>query len=187
MEKVRKYPEKADELLTTALQRRPQDPTLIACLGDLRRNQKRWVEARDLYARVLALRPNDVRVRADVGGAHVQLAEWNGAVEALEAVRQNPTLTDDSRASIVAHLALAYIALGDISQAVELVAAQPLERRTLNSGLEQCLFVRAIARYLLGERSRAVRDLARLHALNPDFVQARQAKAAMENGTFELT
>lgn len=113
--KIERHPAKAEELLTRALHQRPQDPTLIACVGDLRRNQKKWTEARDMYARVLILRPHDVRVRVELGGAHVQLGEWNEAVEVLEVARQNPVLTEESRASIVAHLALAYVGLGDLS------------------------------------------------------------------------
>lgn len=101
-------------------------------------------------------------------------------------MRSTP-LQDDSRASVSAHLALAFLHKGDAAQALEIAKAENLRGQHLGPGQCSCLFTRALAEYLGGQRARAVQDLDRLYALDPGFGGLTETKAAMQAVTYQLT
>ncbi|MBW3583238.1 MAG: hypothetical protein KY455_09090 [Euryarchaeota archaeon] len=75
----------------------------------------------------------------------------------------------DLDALIVGLLALVFQKQGDPIRALEIVNRLPLRRRDLNHPLLVGLCVRASAKYSLGKRADAKRDLDRVHAIDPEF------------------
>ena len=96
-------------------------------------------------------------------------------------------LEDDSRASVTAHLSLGFLHKDDAQQALEIAKTENLRAQHLGPGQRSCLFTRALAEYLVGQRARAVQDLDRLYALDPGFGGLADTKAAMQAGTYVLT
>jgi tetratricopeptide (TPR) repeat protein len=128
----------------------------------------------------------DALAQTDRANSLLRQGLWADAIPLLDRVRQHPELEPDSRYSVIAFLAMAYVATGDHHQALALAETAPLEQRTLSQGLQQCLFMRGMARYLLGGRAQAVRDLERVYAANPSFKGITEAKAGMATNTFHF-
>lgn len=64
----------------------PNDPKLMAAMGNVYFDASRWQEARVWYERSLALAPDDVNVVTDLAVVHRNLGEAERAVELLDRV-----------------------------------------------------------------------------------------------------
>lgn len=165
----------------------PQSPEPRLAVGDCLYHLGRFTEAATAYTDALRLGAQGWTLRGHLGHALLLSGQIDDAIRCLQEVRTGAPLTDDSRASISANLAIAFLAKGDAAQALELVRAEPLQLHTLGDGLQQCLFIRGIAQYALGHRARAVQDLDRLYALAADFTDLTATRQQVMAGTYDLT
>jgi tetratricopeptide (TPR) repeat protein len=149
-------------------------------MGFLRSSRSR-PDGRDIPPSII-----DTLAQNDRANSLLRQGRWLEAISLLDQVRQHPRLEPDSKYSAIAFLAMAYVAIGECHQARALAGSAPVEQRALSAGLQQCLFMRGIARYLLGERAQALRDLERVYAANPSFKGIQEAKAGMVSGTFHF-
>jgi tetratricopeptide (TPR) repeat protein len=179
-----KTPDDAKALLDTAYSLEPNSPEVLGPLAEWFTVQGQSSDACDMYARYCAVVPSDWLARGHLGNAALQSGRYDEAIAAFQELLQYAPLADESRASITAHVADAFLHKGEVIQALELVKAQPLQRRNLGPGLQQCLYLRGVTSYLSGQRSRGISDMDRLYALAPTFSGLVEAKASMNNGTF---
>ena len=68
----------------------------------------------------------------------------------------------------------------------DLDRSAPLQRHNLEEGLQQCLFLRALAYYAVGQHSHAISDLDRLAGVNPGFPNLNEVRNEMLTGKFTL-
>jgi outer membrane protein assembly factor BamD (BamD/ComL family) len=61
-----------------------------------------------------------------------------------------------------------------------------LQRHNLGEGLQQCLFLRALAYYEVGQHSHAINDLDRLAGNNPSFPNVNEVRNEMLTGTLKV-
>lgn len=162
----------------------PSSEPLVA-LGDCLYHQGRWADAAWTYSRCLPALAEDWTLRGHHAHA-LLMAGWpDAAIPQLQEIRARAPLTDESAASITANLAIAFLAKADAAQALAIVRTAPLQRHALGEGLQQCLFVRAVAEYELGHHARAIADLDRLYAVAPGYEGLEAAKAGMSAGSFD--
>jgi cytochrome c-type biogenesis protein CcmH/NrfG len=70
----------------------PKNFEALREFGNLRYDERKYAEAAALYARALEVRPDDVDVRSDRGGALLQSEQVDEAIKELQAVlAKNPT------------------------------------------------------------------------------------------------
>jgi len=148
-------------------------------------DQQQWDQAVVNYAEYLKVAPDDWIARGHWAQALLNAGHWDEAITALQSMRQAP-LDDDARASVGAHLALAFLHKNDAPQGLEIAKAENLRAQHLGPGQLQCLFTRALASYLCGQRAKAIADLDRLYATDPSFGGLAETKAAMQAGTYNL-
>ena len=177
-------PQEAAALLQQALGIDPQNAEALAASAELRFQSHDWVGAADLFERYLRLAPDDWLAEGHAANAWLNAGNADAAIPHFLHVREHPNLTDDSRASLTAGLAMAFLSKGDPRQALDLAKAEPLQRHQLGDGLQQCLFLRAIASYQLGQHSHAISDLDRLAGINPAFPNINEVRNEMLTGTF---
>jgi tetratricopeptide (TPR) repeat protein len=181
-----KQPGIARSLLDKALALDPSSPQALKASAELHGRQSEWDESADAYEKYLAWMPDDWTAIANQAQAYLNAGRPDQAIERLQLLAQNAPLSEDSHASVAAHLAIAFLARGDPSQALEIVKAQPLQRRTLDTGLQQCLLIRAVCQYALGQRAVAIRDLDRLYAANAAFPNVQEIKQEMTTGEYQV-
>jgi hypothetical protein len=145
-----------------------------------------WSRAAELLERYLAKAPNDDVARAHLGIAYLNANEPDAAIRNLQTARSAAPLGEEGQHSLTAALSLAFVKRGDPQQALELAKTAPLQRRQLTPALQQCLFVRALSFYFLGQRVRAASDLDRLYAQNPDYPGLLEMKNEVRLGTLTL-
>lgn len=186
IDQAEKQPGMARFLLDKALALDPSSPEAMRAAAQLHYQQADWDEAASAYEKYLAWVPDDWTAISNQAQAYLNAGRPKEAIERMQMLAQSAPLTDESRASVGAHLAIAFLASGDPAQALEIVKAQPLQRRTLDDGLQQCLFVRAVCQYVLGQRAAAIRDLDRLYATNASFPNVQEIKHEMAIGQYQL-
>jgi len=64
----------------------PKNFEALREMGNLRYDERKYAEAAELYARALEVRPDDVNVRSDRGGALLQSQQVDEALKELQAV-----------------------------------------------------------------------------------------------------
>ena len=186
LRRARGHPQEAEALLGQALGIDNDNPEALAANADWRFDNHQWAAAADLFERYLAHVPDDWLAEGHAANAWLNAGNPDAAIPHFLHVREKPFLTDDSRASVTAGLAMAYLRKGDPKQALELARSAPLQRHNLGEGLQQCLFLRALAAYLAGQHSRAISDLDRLAGINPAFPNLDEVRNEMLTGTFKL-
>ena len=72
--------------LEVALRRDPKNFAALRQLGDIRYDERDFSEAAALYARALEVRPDDVNLRSDRGGALLQGRKVDEAISELKTV-----------------------------------------------------------------------------------------------------
>jgi tetratricopeptide (TPR) repeat protein len=183
-------PDAAVALLDRAQRMHGQTAELTAARAELAYRQDLWPEAAQLYAQYLAVAPGDWQARAHYANSCLNAGWYDNAISTYEQIASGPLGSDDdSRAEIACCLALAFLGKGDVGQALAVVKAQPLQRRTLAGPLAACLYLRGVCEYLAGRRARGAADLDRLYAMAPgqlDHIQANKAAMQMGTFTFEL-
>lgn len=182
--RARRTPAQAAELLEKARALQPGSPEVLAPLAELQYTQKAWVQSAHSFDEYLDKAPTDWVAVTHCGMAYFNAGGYASAIARFVTLREVAPLAPDSHASVTAHLALAYLHQGDAPQAEALAKGENLRQRMLGDGGQQCLFVRAIARYVAGEHSAAIADLDRLYAMNPLFSDLSETKNAMQAGTF---
>ncbi len=186
LRRARGHPQEAEALLGQALSIDNDNPEALAANADWRFDNHQWAAAATLFDRYLAHVPEDWLAEGHAGNAWLNAGDPDAAIPHFLHVREKPFLTDDRRASITAGLAMAYLRKGDPKQALELARSAPLQRHNLGDGLQQCLFMRAVAAYLAGQHSRAIGDMDRLAGINPGFPNLDEVRNEMLTGTFKL-
>ena len=186
LRRARSHPNEAEALLGQALTIDPDNPEALAANADWRFDNRRWADAAAVFERYLGHAPNDWLAEGHAANAWLNAGNADAAIPHFLHVRELPFLTDDSRASITAGLAMAYLRKGDAHQALDLARSAPLQRHNLEEGLQQCLFVRALAYYAAGQHSHAISDLDRLAGINPAFPNFNEVRSGMLTGTFRL-
>jgi hypothetical protein len=179
-------PARAAALLAAAAAIDPQSPDVLAPLAELHASQGDPTGAAAYYREYCTAVPGDWLARGHLALAELQSNQVDAAIADLVAIRQEAPVTGDSRASITAHLAYAYLCRQDPQQALSLVEAAPSGASSAGPGGEQCLFYSAVSRYMLGHTDAAVRELDHLYAVNPGHEGVQAAKNAMSTGTYEL-
>ena len=179
-------PQEAGPLLEEALQIDPDNPEALAANAEREFQARDWEAAAQLYERYLGHAPDDWLAEGHAATAWLNAGNADAAIPHFLHVREHPYLTDDSRASLTAGLAMAFLRKGDPRQALDLAKAEPLQRHNLEDGLQQCLFLRALAAYQLGQHSHAISDLDRLAGINPAFPNINEVRNEMLTGSFTL-
>lgn len=142
-----------------------------------------WADAADCYGGYLHVGTGRSYELAHAR-ALIRAGHPDDAIVELEHLRAYSGSGDE--AEIISELAFAFLLKHDPGQAEALVNTAPLQRHQLDSQLQNCLYMRAVSRYLNGHRARAVSDLERLYAQNPNFPDLAETKAKMTAGRFEL-
>jgi tetratricopeptide (TPR) repeat protein len=107
----------ADETLTIARQRFPDDPALCVLTADLRLRQRREKEALPLIEYARTLNPDDGYAKALAGGYALQRKDYAGAVPLLaDAVAAYPQRWDYQR-----HYGIALLHTGDAPRAFDVL------------------------------------------------------------------
>ncbi|MHB8507351.1 MAG: DUF4236 domain-containing protein [Candidatus Dormibacteria bacterium] len=184
LRKVTANPSTADELISAALAIDGDNPEALAAMANLRFHQQRWAEAGELYERYLKHSPDDILAVGHAGNAWANADQPDRAIPFLVRARDDDRFVDDTRASVSAVLAMAYIKKKNAEQALAVVGSQPLSRHNLEEGLQQCLYVRAIASYMVGRKSKGIADLDRLARINPNFDELETTRQEMLQGNF---
>jgi hypothetical protein len=180
------HPERRDELLESALAIDTENPEALAAMADRRLQEQRWQDAGELYDRYLVHAPDDILAVGHAGNAWTNAGKLDRAIPLLIRARDDLRLDEDSRAGMTAMLGMAYLKSGQPDQAAVVVGSQPLNRHNLSHGLEQCLFIRAMAHYGAGQKSKGIADLDRLARLNLNFEHLEETRQEMLTGTFTL-
>jgi hypothetical protein len=147
-----------------------------------------WADAVDAYTKYL-IHPHGSQAAFSYARALVRAGHLEDAIAELQNLRSSPEAPEETRLSATAELAMAFYLKGEGSQGLAIVSTAPLQRRNLTPSLGQCLFARAIGRYLVGQARQAISDLERLYAVStqPDLQnQILEIKAKMLSGTFVL-
>ena len=179
-------PARADELTDQAATVDPDNAEVLGARADLRFREHRWPEAAESYEKYLALAPDDILATGHAGNAWMNADQLDRAIPLLIRARDDLRLDEDSRAGLTAVLGMVYLKKGQPDQAAVVAGSQPLSRHTLSDGLQQCLFIRAMAQYGVGHRARGIADLDRLARLNPAFEHLEETRQEMLTGTFVL-
>jgi len=186
LRRARSRPQESEALLGQALAIGGDNPEALAANADWRFDNRQWAEAAALFERYLGHAPDDWLAEGHAANAWLNAGNSDAAIPHFLHVREHPFLTEDSRASLTAGLAMAYLRKGDTHQALDLARSAPLQRHRLEEGSQQCLFVRALAYYLAGQHSHAISDLDRLSTINPEYVNLNDIRNEMLTGTFAL-
>jgi hypothetical protein len=186
LRRARSHPQEAAALLSQALAIDADNPEALAANADWQFDNHRWADAAGLFERYLRHAPDDWLAEGHAANAWLNAGNADAAIPHFLRVREHPFLTDDSRASLTAGLAMAYLRKGDAHQALDLAKSAPLQRHNLEEGLQQCLFLRALAYYEVGQHSHAISDLVRLASINPSFPNLNEIRNEVLTGTFKL-
>jgi tetratricopeptide (TPR) repeat protein len=179
-------PANAAALLAQAAAIDPSNPEVLAPLAELKLGQGDHVAALALYRQYCEKVPSDWLARGHLALAALKSNQVDEAIAELVAIRQGATATEDSMASVTAHLAYAYLCKEDPQQALVFVERDASHAMAGCPGAQQCLFYRGVCQYMLGRTGDAIRDLDRLYAINPSYDGVQAAKDAMVAGTYEL-
>jgi tetratricopeptide (TPR) repeat protein len=186
LRQARSHPREAAALYSQALTIDADNPEALAANADWQFDNHQWAAAADLFERYLRHAPDDWLAEGHAANAWLNAGNADAAIPHFLHVREHPFLTDDSRASLTAGLAMAYLRRGDPHQALDLARSAPLQRHNLEPGLQQCLFLRALAYYAVGQHSHAISDLDRLASINPGFPNLNEVRNEILTGTFKL-
>jgi tetratricopeptide (TPR) repeat protein len=141
-----------------------------------------WSDAADAYAGYLHLaKDSDVEQR--------YAASLLAAGHPDEAITEYQNLAAEFGQipeRMISELAGAFLIKGDAGQALAIAKEAPLQRHQLDNGLQRALMARASAEYFLGQKAKAVSDLERLYAVNPNFPNVSETKQRMSEGTFQI-
>jgi|SRR5579872_6179899 len=170
--------------LHQALQLAPNEPQVELACANIFYDLECWVDASQCYGEYLHHQPS-LMIEAKYVQALLRAGQLEEAIDRLAVLRSQPGLSEQAASSVVANLALAFLLKGDPEQAEALVDQAVGGKRNLDEGLQQCLLLRGIARYSLGQRAAAIRDMERLYAAasNPDVLRD---KTAMQDGTYKV-
>lgn len=177
-------PASAVDLLNQALEIDPHGlKTLRACAGWFTDHQC-YQDAAEAYAGILHVQADWQAERRYVA-CLLSAGRADEAIPRLEHMRTNP-LGETIEGEVLSELATAYLIKNEPGQALAFVNLAPLQKRTLELALQSCLYLRAVGRYLTGDRRLGIADLERLYAINPSFPEVMASKSAMESGDFSF-
>jgi hypothetical protein len=179
-------PSNAPELLSEAAAIDPISPEVLAPLAELKSAQGDDVAALALYRLYCERVPSDWLARGHLALAALKSNQLDEAITELTAIRAGAVATDDSKASIDAHLSYAYLCREDPQQALALCEPSASRANANAPGSQQCLFYRGVSQYMLGRTGAAVNDVDQLHAINPGYPGLEAVKDAMTTHTYEL-
>ncbi|TAN33907.1 DUF4236 domain-containing protein [bacterium] len=178
-------PIKTVDLLNQALEVDPHGlKTLRSCASWFYDHQC-WQDSAEAYSGILQVQP-DWDAERRYATSLLAAGRADDAIPHLEHMRAVSSSGDGDEAAVLGQMAMAYFMKGQPSQAMAFIDLAPLEMRNLDGALQQCLYLRAVGRYLAGDRRHAIGDLERLYAINPAFTDLMATKAAMESGTYGL-
>jgi len=179
-------PANAPELLAQAAAIDPISPEVLAPLAELKSGQGDDVAALALYRLYCERVPSDWLARGHLALAALKSNQVDEAIAELTAIRAGAVATDDSKASIDAHLSYAYLSKEDPQQALALCEPSASRANADGPGAQQCLFYRGVSQYMLGRTGGAINDLDHLYAINPGYQGLQAVKDAMTTRTYEL-
>jgi tetratricopeptide (TPR) repeat protein len=179
-------PANAPELLSQAAAIDPLSPEVLAPLAELKSGQGDDVAALALYRLYCERVPSDWLARGHLALAALKSNQIDEAIAELTTIRAGAVATDDSKASIDAHLSYAYLCKEDPQQALALCEPSASRANADGPGAQQCLFYRGVSQYMLGRTGGAINDLDHLYALNPGYQGLQAVKDAMTTRTYEL-
>jgi tetratricopeptide (TPR) repeat protein len=141
-----------------------------------------WSDAADAYAGYLHLEKS-VQVEHDYAVSLLASGHTDEAIAEFQSIAAG---YGQVPGQLTAELAGAFLAKGDASQALAIAKQASLQRHQLDDGLQRALLARAFAEYMLGQKAKAIQDLERLYAVNPNFPRLSEIKEKMAGGTFEV-
>jgi hypothetical protein len=156
--------------------------TLIACANWFYDRQC-WADAADAYAGYLHVEATpfyEIRQAESL----VRAGHLDEAVAELGHLRTEG-LTESDQALVLSDLAMTFALKGDPGQGLAFANEAGLQKHALSPGAQRCLMMRAICRYLTGQKARGIDDLERLYAINSS-PEVLELKARMQNGTYQL-
>jgi hypothetical protein len=163
----------------------PQGKTTLEACGDWFAGQQCWQDASDAYGDYLRV-GSDWDVEGSYAKSLIAAGHCDEGIARLDQLRTMTWLNDESRATLISVLALAWVHKGDLQQARAVIDSDGLQRHNLGVGLQQCLAMRAACSYLQGQRTKAIADMDRLYAVNPAYPSVAETKSEMAAGTFRL-
>jgi hypothetical protein len=128
-----------------------------------------YAAAATMFNRYLTLVPSHLFARSQLADALSRDHQTDSALAVLMQLRGVPYYDESDQAAITAKMAWAFIDKGQYNQAIELANSVIGQKRNFSPGQLDCLFVRAVAGNMLGQRARALRDIDRLYALDPSY------------------
>ncbi|MBJ7609017.1 MAG: DUF4236 domain-containing protein [Candidatus Dormibacteraeota bacterium] len=179
-------PANARDLLLQAAAIDARSPEVLAPLAEVTAAHGDNAAALRLYREYCAKVPSDWLARGHLAMTALKCNQVDEAIAELVAIRQAAPATDDSMASVTAHLAYAYLCKEDPRQGLSFATSAPGRTGTLGPGSEQCVFYGGVCKYMLGRTDAALGDLATLYAINPAFDGLQAVRDAMTAGTYEL-
>jgi hypothetical protein len=148
-------------------------------------NQGCWPDAVDAYAAYLS-HPHQLAAELSYGQALLRSGHLDQAIDELQGVRDKAAMDEELQFKAIAEIAQAFYLKTDAGQGLAIASSAPLQRRNLTGGLQGCLLMRGVGRYLAGQRSQGISDLERLYAANAQS-SLIEMKQQMTAGTFTLT
>ena len=179
-------PANAADLLATAMVIDPHSPEVLGPLAELKSAHGDDAAALPLYREYCARVPSDWLARGHFAMAAIRCNQVDEAITQLDAIRQHAPIAEDSMASVIAHLAYAYLCKEDPAQALALLDHAHTHAAASAPGGQQCLFYQGVCEYMLGRTTTAIAQLDRLYAINPGYEGLRAVKDGMVAGMYEL-
>lgn len=156
--------------------------TLLACANWFYSRQC-WADAADAYAGYLHVEATpfyEIRQAESL----VHAGHLDEAAAELGHLRTEG-LSESDQALVLSDLAMTFALKGDPGQGLAFANEAGLQKHALSSGAQRCLMIRAICRYLTGQKARGIDDLERVYAINSS-PEVLELKARMQNGTYQL-
>jgi len=182
--KAQHEPASSAAYLQQAISIDPENPEALAASAEASFLSDEWTNAAELYEKYLSKAPSDWQAEAHLGCSYLNAGQPDQAITHIQKVRSLPTLTEETHATLTNALVLAFLRKSDPNQALEIIKTLPLQRHTLDGHLQQSLLLRAVAHYQSHQVDKAVGDLDRLYALNPNYPDLQDIKDRMRSGTY---
>lgn len=175
-------PADAVHLFHQAIDADPSGAATLRAAGDWFYEHACWSDAADAYAGFLHLEKN-VEVEHNYAAALLASGHPDEAISEFQGLAAG---YDRIPGRLISELAGAFLLKGDAGQALAIAKEAPLQQHQLDDGLQKALLARALAEYMVGQKAKAISDLERLYAVNPNFPQISNIKQRVSDGTFQL-
>ena len=176
-------PATAVGLLHNAIDTDPDGRETLSSCANWFYSHECWADAADAYAALLRISSSSM-YEMNYAAALTKAGHLDEALAELQHLLA-ATVAGSDHDEVLSQLAFIFCTKGDPSQGLAFANQADLRKRKLTTGGERSLRMRAVCRYLLGQKAAARDDLDRLYAMSASSDIA-EMKTRMSDGSFEL-